>query len=166
MICVSCWFVHCLWEIYKNCQKSHRALWVDRCLPARFITAILEHHPKTFTRINIFFWEAVEDTSFFLYSFQQHLPCWCYTTSDSRETVWKHWGEDRFHRIKTSDEPGTVILLCKSIFTTTWHFLSASPEKKLPKRLVEHLVELKCNIAFNEFQRDKKRSTYNCVTRC
>lgn len=103
---------------------------------------------------------------FFLYSFQQHLPCWCYTTSDSRETVWKHWGEDRFHRIKTSDGPGTVILLFKSIFTTTWHFLSASPEKKISKRLVEHLVELKCNIAFKEFQRDKKRSSYNCVTRC
>lgn len=100
---------------------------------------------------------------FFLYSFQQHLPCWCYTTSDSRETVWKHWGEDRFHRIKTSDGPGTVILLC---FYNHLAFPQRFSRKKISKRLVEHLVELKCNIAFKEFQRDKKRSTYNCVTRC
>lgn len=37
-------------------------------------------------------------------------------------------------------------------------------EKKWPRQLVEHLVELKCNIASQEFQRDKTLSTYYILT--
>lgn len=42
----------------------------------------------------------------------------------------RKWGEDRFHPTKTSDGPGTVVPWCKSVFTTTCHFLQCFSRKE------------------------------------
>lgn len=120
LTCVSGWFVHRVWEIYKNYQQCQWVLWADCRLPAPFTPVNLELHPKHSHIKKIIFWEAAEDTSFSdaRSNIIDPADVTQLQTQERRFVSWKIVS----HKSKQEYGPRPIIFLCKSTFTTTCHF--------------------------------------------
>lgn len=126
------------------------------CLPARFITAILEHHPKH-SHVQIYSFERLWRTHLFSCTHSNNIYRVDVTQLQTQE---RRFGRTGGKIVSTESKRRTdqgLSFFCVNQFLQPPGICSALLQKeKWTKRLVEHLVELKCNIAFKEFQRDKE----------